>query len=152
MRLDHAKEQAIVDVHALRHYVEASYAELLRSLGKASPSGWSTTSLPEMIATTPTDVFRREGQASCVAGWTDFVPASLVRRWEEKNPKVRELGDGRCAVVAYDFEIDYEMGGQLVEMRSRDLMTFEAEMTAGGWLRTRLCRPHGSLRSARMDS
>jgi hypothetical protein len=86
---------------------------------------------PEMIAIAPTDSFRREGQASCVAGWTDFVRASHIRRMEEKNPKVLVLADGGCAVVAYDFEIDYEMGGQLVEMRGRDLMTFENR--AGRW-------------------
>jgi ketosteroid isomerase-like protein len=73
------------------------------------------------IAITPTDAFRREGQASCVAGWTDFVRASCIRRWDEKNPRVLVLADGRCAVVAYDFE----MGGHLVQMRGRDLMTFE---------------------------
>ncbi len=80
---------------------------------------------PEMIAITPTDRFRREGQASCVAGWTDFVRASNIRRWEEKNPRVLVLADGRCALVAYDFEIDYEMGGHPIKMRGRDLMTFE---------------------------
>ena len=80
---------------------------------------------PEMIAITPTDAFRREGQASCVAGWTDFVRTSHIRRWEEKNPKVLVLADGLCAVVAYDFEIDFEMNGHRVEMHGRDLMTFE---------------------------
>lgn len=80
---------------------------------------------PEMVAITPTDAFRREGQRSCVAGWTEFVRASRIRRWEEKNPKVLVLADGRCAVVAYDFEIDFEMNGQRVAMRGRDLMTFE---------------------------
>jgi ketosteroid isomerase-like protein len=80
---------------------------------------------PEMIAITPTDSFRREGQASCVAGWTGFVQASRILRWQQKNPKVLVLADGRSAVVAYDFEIDYEMGGHRVEMRGRDLMTFE---------------------------
>jgi ketosteroid isomerase-like protein len=80
---------------------------------------------PEMIAITPTDTFRREGQMSCVAGWTDFVRASRILRWEEKNPKVLVLADGRCAVVAYDFDIDFETNGHLIEMRGRDLMTFE---------------------------
>lgn len=80
---------------------------------------------PEMVAITPTDAFRREGQMSCVAGWTEFVRASRIRRWEEKNPKVLVLADGRCAVVAYDFEIDFEMNGQRVQMCGRDLMTFE---------------------------
>lgn len=80
---------------------------------------------PEMLAIAPTDAFRREGQASCVAGWTDFARTSRIRRWEEKNPKVLLLADGRCAVVAYDFEIDFEVNHRLIEMRGRDLMTFE---------------------------
>jgi ketosteroid isomerase-like protein len=60
-----------------------------------------------------------------VTGWTDFARGSRIHRWEEKNPKVLVLADGRCAVVAYDFEIDFETGGHLIEMRGRDLMTFE---------------------------
>jgi hypothetical protein len=35
------------------------------------------------------------------------------------------LAEGQAAVVAYDFEIDYEMSGHLVQMRGRDLMTLE---------------------------
>jgi hypothetical protein len=84
---------------------------------------------PEMVAITPTDTFRREGQAACVAGWTDFVRTSHIHRWKETNPKVAVLAEGRCAVVAYDFEIDFEMNGHLVEMRGRDLMTFEKRET-----------------------
>ena len=63
----------------------------------------------EMVAITPTDKHRREGRAACVAGWTDFVRATRIHRWVEKNPLVLVLGEGRCAVVAYDFEIDFEI-------------------------------------------
>jgi len=80
---------------------------------------------PEMIAITPTDRFRREGRESCVAGWTEFVRAAETARWDEKNPRVLLLAQGRCAVVAYDFEIDYRMNEVLVQMTGRDLMTLE---------------------------
>jgi ketosteroid isomerase-like protein len=80
---------------------------------------------PEMVAITPTDRFRREGRDACVAGWTEFVRATRIRRWVEKNPLILVIGDGRSAVVAYDFHIDYEMGGHLVSMAGRDLMTFD---------------------------
>jgi hypothetical protein len=86
---------------------------------------------PEMIAVTPTDGFRREGRAVCVEGWTDFVRAARTRRWAAKNRNVLLLADGLCAVVAYDFEIDYEMGGHSIEMRGRDLMTLE--LREGRW-------------------
>lgn len=80
---------------------------------------------PEMVAITPTDRLRREGQAACVAGWTEFVQATKILRWTEKNPLVLMLAGGRSAVVACDFEIDYQAGGRLVQMSGRDLMTLD---------------------------
>jgi len=35
------------------------------------------------------------------------------------------LAEGRGAVVAYDFEIDYSAGGREVRMSGRDLMTLD---------------------------
>jgi hypothetical protein len=98
---------------------------------KGRPERLADHFAPEMIAVTPTDSFRREGRAACVEGWTDFVRATRIRRWAAKNRRVLVLADGRCAVVAYDFEIDYEMGGRLIEMRGRDLMTLE--LRDGRW-------------------
>jgi len=80
---------------------------------------------PEMIAITPTDRLRREGRDACVAGWTEFVRMTRIRRWVETNPLILVLAEGRAAVVAYDFEIDYELGGQPIHMTGRDLMTFD---------------------------
>lgn len=80
---------------------------------------------PEMIAITPADRQRREGRAACVAGWTEFVHTTKIHRWAERNPLVLMLASDRAAVVAYDFEIDFEMGGRLVQMCGRDLMTLE---------------------------
>jgi ketosteroid isomerase-like protein len=80
---------------------------------------------PDMIAITPTDQTRREGQADCVAGWTDFVRAATIQRWVERNPMVLMLAGGNAAVVAYDFEIEFTMGGHPVVMHGRDLMTLE---------------------------
>lgn len=85
----------------------------------------------EMIAITPTDVCRREGREACVAGWTEFVRAARILRWEEKNPAVLLLAGGRCAVVAYDYELDCEMGGRAIHFSGRDLMTLE--LREGRW-------------------
>ena len=78
---------------------------------------------PEMVAISPTERFRVEGQAACVASWTGFARAARTSRWAEKNPWIQLVAQGQAAVVAYDFEIDYEMGGRRVEMSGRDLMT-----------------------------
>lgn len=80
---------------------------------------------PEMVAITPTDSQRREGQSACIAGWTQFVRTTTIHRWVEKNPLVLVLARGRAAIVAYDFEIDFEAGDRFVQMIGRDLMTLE---------------------------
>jgi hypothetical protein len=78
-----------------------------------------------MIAITPTDERRLEGREACVAGWTGFVRATKILRWHETNAVVLMLAADHSAVVAYDFDIVYEMNGHVVEMRGRDLMTLE---------------------------
>jgi hypothetical protein len=80
---------------------------------------------PEMVAITPTDRERREGQALCIAGWSAFVHTTTIHRWVEKNPLVMVLTNGFVAVVAYDFEIDFEAGDKFIQMVGRDLMTLE---------------------------
>jgi ketosteroid isomerase-like protein len=79
----------------------------------------------EMVAITPSDRERREGREACVAGWTEFVRTTTIHRWEERNPLVLMLSGDRGAVVAYNFTIAFTLGGRLIEMRGRDLMTFE---------------------------
>jgi ketosteroid isomerase-like protein len=80
---------------------------------------------PEMIAITPTDRLRLEGQKACIAGWTDFVRTTKILCWLESNPLTLVLAERRAAVVAYDFQIDFEAGGRVVHMSGRDLMTLE---------------------------
>ncbi len=80
---------------------------------------------PEMIAITPSDRQRREGRESCVGGWSGFVESTQIRRWVEKNERILCLADGNAAVVAYDYELECEMGGRIVKMAGRDLMTLE---------------------------
>jgi hypothetical protein len=62
---------------------------------------------PEMIAITPTDRLRLDGQKACIAGWTEFVHTTKILRWLESNPATLVLAAGRAAVVAYDFQIDF---------------------------------------------
>ena len=86
---------------------------------------------PEMVAITPTDQQRREGREACVAGWTEFVRAATIHRWVESNPLVLMLAGDQGAVVAYDYEIDFTMGGRRIQLRGRDLMALEKR--AGRW-------------------
>lgn len=86
---------------------------------------------PEMVAITPTDPQRREGRAACVAGWTEFVHATTIHRWVESNPRVIMMAGEQAAVVAYDYEIDFTMGGRRIQLRGRDLMTLEKRQ--GRW-------------------
>ncbi|MCL2830950.1 MAG: nuclear transport factor 2 family protein [Betaproteobacteria bacterium] len=84
----------------------------------------------DMIAITPTDRLRREGSAACIAGWKEFANTTRIRRWQETEPVIQVYGDS--AVVAYYFEISFEMGGQVLETKGRDLFFFVREN--GKWL------------------
>lgn len=74
---------------------------------------------PRMVAVTPVDRLRREGAEACLAGWKGFADAARIHRWQEFDPLIRIFGD--AAVVAYYYEIDFEMGGRHIEQAGRDL-------------------------------
>ncbi len=82
-----------------------------------------------MVAITATDRNRLEGGAACVAGWKRFATLARVQRWEETDPIIRVYGNS--AVVAYYFEMSFDMGGQTTQMGGRDLFFFVKE--AGRW-------------------
>ena len=74
---------------------------------------------PRMIAVTPVDRLRREGAEACVAGWKGFAEATRIHRWQEFDPLIQVYGD--AAVVAYYYEIDFDMGGRRIDESGRDL-------------------------------
>lgn len=74
---------------------------------------------PRMIAVTPVDRLRRDGAAACIAGWKGFAEAARIYRWQEFDPLIRVYSD--AAVVAYYYEIDFDMGGRRIEQSGRDL-------------------------------
>lgn len=73
----------------------------------------------DMVAITPTDRLRREGRAACVAGWKEFAGATRIHRWQETEPVIHVYGDS--AVVAYYFDISFEMAGQTLQTNGRDM-------------------------------
>lgn len=83
----------------------------------------------DMVAITATDRLRREGAASCIAGWKGFAEATRIHRWEETDPVIHVYGD--AAVVAYYFDMSFEMGGQTLDLGGRDMFFFVRE--GGRW-------------------
>lgn len=83
----------------------------------------------DMIAVTPTDRERLDGGAACIAGWKAFAHAARIQRWEEVDPLIHVYGSS--AVVAYYFDMSFEMGGQTVNMGGRDMFFLVNE--GGKW-------------------
>lgn len=86
---------------------------------KGNPDDLANYFHPRMIAVTPVDRLRREGAEACVAGWKGFAEATRIRRWQEFDPLIQVYGD--AAVVAYYYEIDFDMGGRRIDESGRDL-------------------------------
>ncbi|MDA8092912.1 MAG: nuclear transport factor 2 family protein [Betaproteobacteria bacterium] len=74
---------------------------------------------PRMIAVTATDRHRLDGGPACIAAWKRFAQTTQIHFWKEVDPVIRVFGD--AAVVAYDFDMSFEMGGQTITMGGRDL-------------------------------
>ncbi len=82
-----------------------------------------------MVAITATDRHRVNGGAACIAGWKGFANATRIHHWKEVDPIIHVYGD--AAVVAYDFDMSFDMNGQTIHMGGRDMFFFAKE--AGKW-------------------
>lgn len=80
-----------------------------------------------MVAITPTDTFRREGQHECVAGWKGFADMAKIHYWKEIDPKIDLYGNGLFAIVTYRFEMAFDINGQTIEMNGRDMFSLIKE-------------------------
>jgi hypothetical protein len=78
-----------------------------------------------MVAITATDRLRREGGAECISGWKGFADAAQIHRWDEIDPVIHVYGD--AAVVAYYFDMVFDMGGQTIHSDGRDMFFFIKE-------------------------
>lgn len=67
-----------------------------------------------MVAITATERKRVNGDAACVAGWKGFATSARIHHWREVDPIIHVYGD--LAVVAYDFDMSFEMHGQTIHM------------------------------------
>lgn len=80
-----------------------------------------------MVAVTPTDRMRVEGQAACVAGWKGFTQSAKINYWKEIDPKIELFGDDKFAIVTYYFDMSFDMGGQTIKMGGRDMFALMNE-------------------------
>ena len=96
---------------------------------KGNPDDLSNFFHRDMVAITATDRNRLDGGAACIAGWKGFSNAARIHRWEEIDPVIHVYGNS--AVVAYYFDMSFDMGGQSINMGGRDMFYFVKE--AGKW-------------------
>lgn len=96
---------------------------------KGNPNDLSKFFHPDMLAVTATDRNRLEGGAACIAGWKAFSEATRIHRWEEVDPVIHVYGNS--AVVAYYFDMSFDMGGQTINLGGRDMFFFVKE--DGNW-------------------
>ena len=104
--------------------------ELNRVWTQGDPAALEEYFHRDMVAITPVDRLRREGQAACIEGWTGFTRMARILSWKETDPLVQVYGN--AAVVAYYYDINCEMGGQPVRLQGRDMFFLVKEN--GRWL------------------
>ena len=85
-----------------------------------------------MVAVTPTDLRRIERGGNCVAGWKKFAENTKIHFWKESEPKVQIYGEGKFAIVTYYFDMSFDMDGQTINMKGRDMFSLVNEN--GKWL------------------
>lgn len=83
----------------------------------------------DMVAICATERLRLEGGDACIAGWKQFAQTAKIHRWEERDPLIRVYGD--AAVVAYYFDMSFDMNGQRIDLGGRDMFFFVRE--GGRW-------------------
>jgi len=92
---------------------------------KGNPDDLSQFFHRDMVAITATDRKRLESGPACVAGWKGFCNAARTHRWEEIDPIIHVYGNS--AVVAYYFDMSFDMGGKTITMGGRDMFFFVKE-------------------------
>lgn len=83
----------------------------------------------DMVAITATQRQRVNGGAACVAGWKGFATSTHIHHWKEIDPVIHVYGDS--AVVAYDFDMSFEMNNKTIDMSGKDMFFFVKE--SGRW-------------------
>jgi hypothetical protein len=109
----------------LKQEVWATVRAMNDAWTKGNPDDLSKFFHRDMVAITPVDRHRLNDGAACVAGWKGFCNAARIHRWEEVDPVIHIYGN--AAVVAYDFDMSFDMGGKTINMGGRDMFFFVRE-------------------------
>ncbi|TRW93174.1 nuclear transport factor 2 family protein [Candidatus Methylobacter oryzae] len=96
---------------------------------KGNPDDLANYFHRNMVAITSTDRMRREGGVDCIAGWKGFAEATRIHHWRETDPVIHVYGD--ASVVAYYFDIAFDMNGQTFNSAGRDMFFMVKE--EGRW-------------------
>ncbi len=84
---------------------------------------------PKMVAIAPTERNILYGQDACVAGWQNFASNATIHHWAEIDPQVSVFGN--TAIVTYYFDMSFDIQGQTVSLRGRDMFVLAKE--EGRW-------------------
>lgn len=79
----------------------------------------------DAVMVAPGFTARLEGRQACVASFKEFCEQATIRDFRESEPSVEVFAD--TAIASYTFEIAYEMRGQSIRERGRDLFVFVRE-------------------------
>ena len=79
----------------------------------------------DMVAITATDRNRLDGGAACIAAWKGFTNTARIHRWGEIDPLIHIYGNS--AVLACNFDMSFDMGGQTINLGGRDMFFFVKE-------------------------
>jgi len=81
----------------------------------------------DMVAITPTDSAIIVGRENCVNAWGNFSKSAKIIFWKELEPKIQIYGNGMFAIVTYYFDMSFEMNGQKINMKGRDMFSLVKE-------------------------
>jgi hypothetical protein len=81
----------------------------------------------DMVAVTATNRKRIEGRENCVASWKNFSDNAKIHFWKESEPKIQVYGKDEFAIVNYYFDMSFDMGGQTMNMKGRDMLSLVNE-------------------------
>jgi hypothetical protein len=106
------------------HETEAEIWSMIRAMNDTwtlgDPNDLAKYFHPDMIAVTPAARHRLDGGQACIEGWKSFANSTKTHHWKEIDPAIHVYGN--AAVVAYDFEMSFDMGGKIIQSAGRDLL------------------------------
>ncbi len=109
----------------IKQEIRATVRAMNDAWAKSNPDDLAKYFHRNMVAITPTDRKRLDGGAACIAGWKGFCNAARIHRWEEIDPVIHVYGNS--AVVAYYFDMSFDMGGRTTNLGGRDMFFFAKE-------------------------